>query len=142
MNRNYVILNVNKLSEMWIILKVFNCVLLDLQARTPKGWLLACNKNSKVGLVPANYLKGQHSSTGTFRVIAKRKDNLAKTSEISNASTSKVDVIPENPNELSTDVPVNSFVEEFDSSVSEVVPGPSVSEECNVENEEQWILLL
>lgn len=118
-------------------MKGFNCVLSDLQARTPKGWLLACNKNSKVGLVPANYLKGQHTSTGTFRVIAKRKDNLTNTSEISNASTSKVDVIPEKSDELSKDVLVNSFVEEFDPSVSEVVPGPSISEECNIESEEQ-----
>lgn len=118
-------------------MKGFNCLLSDLQARTPKGWLLACNKNSKVGLVPANYLKGQHTSTGTFRVIAKRKDNLTNTSEISNASTSKVDLIPEKSDELSKDVLVNSFVEEFDPSVSEVVPGPSISEESNIESEEQ-----
>ena len=69
--------------------------------------------------------------------MARRKDNLSSTSNASDASTSKVHAIPEKSNELPKDIPIGPLAEEEDTPAAEVFPVPSVSEDCDVENEEQ-----
>lgn len=69
----------------------------EFQSNAPRGWVLACNKNNKVGLVPSTYLKTQQApnGSGVRQVLVQRIPN-----PVDNASHAPLD----NPADLQKNV--------------------------------------
>lgn len=88
---------------------------LDLQTNVLRGWILACNNNKQVGLIPKNYLKTQ-AVTGPDRRISPAS-NIAQSQQIPELIQK-----PNNPPE--SNPVVNPFGLEEDPSFPEIMTVP------------------
>lgn len=107
-----------------------------LQANVPRGWMLACNKNNKIGLIPSNYLKSQQTSSGSLRIVSQKVQIPVDNATHATNNTSEMGKIPENSTELTKNIPIDPFIADEDPVTPEIMPTPSLVDEFN-ENEEQ-----